>query len=138
TDVLQDLGRRDGFDVRTVPGLKLDEEIVRTSSIQRSLSEGEVERASTLLGRFHAVEGTVVPGVGRGRTIGVPTANVTVPEKIVLPANGVYAVFFRVDGQHLPGAANLGVRPTFGGAGRSLEVHLLDLSGDLYGKTVEV
>src|SRR5258708_1165772 len=91
-----------------------------------------------LLGRPYAVDGTVVRGEGRGRTIGIPTANVSTPNNIVLPGNGVYAVRFKVDDQTWGGAANLGVRPTFAGVNRSLEVHLLDYSGDLYDQRCSV
>ena len=77
-------------------------------------------------------------GDGRGRTIGVPTANVSVDDKIAMPSNGVYAVYFLVDGKRWAGAANLGVRPTFDKTHRSLEIHLLDFTGDLYGRWVEV
>jgi riboflavin kinase / FMN adenylyltransferase len=137
-EVLGAIGKRLGFDVRIVGGLEIGDEVVRTTTIQRLVSEGELDRASRLLGRRHSVEGTVGPGAGRGRTIGIPTANVAVPERMVLPANGVYAVFFHVGGQRYGGAANLGVRPTFAGEGRSLEVHLLDFTGDLYGQLAEV
>jgi riboflavin kinase/FMN adenylyltransferase len=133
-DVLRHLGRQLGFTVDVVPGLTVDGEGVRSSVIHRLLQEGDVDRAWRLLGRPYALSGTVVHGEGRGRTIGVPTANVAVPESMTLPANGVYAVRVEVNGRRFGGAANLGVRPTFNGQTRSLEIHLFDFSGDVYGQ----
>lgn len=137
-EVLRTLGERLGFRVRLVPALEIEGEAVRSSNIQRILSEGDVAHVTRLLGRPHAVEGTVVHGEGRGRTIGVPTANLRIPPEMALPANGVYAVRARVNEREVIGAANLGTRPTFEGVGRSLEVHLLDFSEDIYGATVSV
>lgn len=132
--VLREIGARLGFEVSIVPVLETNGEAVRSSAVRRIIGDGDVARASTLLGRRYRVEGEVVRGDGRGRTIGVPTANVAVSDKIMVPGNGVYAVYFHADGQRWHGAANVGTRPTFDGVGRSLEVHLLGFDGDLYGK----
>jgi riboflavin kinase/FMN adenylyltransferase len=136
--VLRDLGFRLGFDVTIVAELALDREPVRTSAIRGALEAGDVLGISRILGRRYSVEGTVVRGDGRGRTIGIPTANVSVDEKIALPSNGVYAVHFYENGHKWAGAGNLGVRPTFDRHTRSLEIHLLDFAGDLYGQKVTV
>ncbi|MFT5459808.1 MAG: riboflavin kinase/FMN adenylyltransferase [Myxococcota bacterium] len=90
-----------------------------------------------MLGRPHRVYGTVVRGDARGRTLGFPTANVQT-ETALLPPTGVYAVRAEIDGRPLPGVANLGRRPTFGGGPVTLEVHLLDWTGDLYGAALGV
>jgi riboflavin kinase/FMN adenylyltransferase len=137
-DLLRPIGLRLAFAVEIVDGYALDGQIVRTSAIREALMVGDLSLAARLLGRLYAIDGTVVRGVGRGRTIGVPTANVRSPDNVVLPGNGVYAVKFRVDKQTYYGAANLGVRPTFDGIGRSLEVHLLDFSGNLYDCSCQV
>lgn len=137
-EVLSRLGQQLGFTVELIPGLTVDGESVRSSVIHRLLQEGNVERAALLLGRPHGVTGAVVHGEGRGRTIGVPTANVAVPEAMTLPANGVYAVRAEANGRYYGGAANLGLRPTFNGQSRSLEVHLFDFSGDIYGQPMRV
>jgi riboflavin kinase/FMN adenylyltransferase len=137
-EVLRDLGQRLGFDLRLVPGFEIDGQPVRTRVIRQLLAEARLAEAEMLLGRRYSVDGTVVRGDGRGTTIGVPTANVATSPRLVLPGNGVYAVYFQCDGERWPGAANLGVRPTFDGQSRSLEIHLLDFSGNLYGKAVEV
>lgn len=137
-EVLRRIGVRYGFDVFIVPPAEVGEDVVRSTTVQRVLAAGDVARASTLLGRPYLVEGTVVRGAGRGRQLGIPTANLAVPANILLPANGIYAVRFTVDGQAFVGAASLGTNPTFGDNPRSLEVHVLDFAGDLYGKTVGV
>ncbi len=131
-DVLREIGKRLGFTVDVVDGFQIDGKVVRTSSVRTALADGDVVRAARLLGRLYAVEGRVVRGDGRGRTIGIPTANVATAENIALPAHGVYAVRFRIGDERWNGAANLGVRPTFNGESRSLEVHLLDFCADIY------
>lgn len=136
--VLREAGRHLGFSVEVVDGFERAGCVVRTSAVRGALAEGEVGKAASLLGRDYSIEGTVVRGDGRGRNIGVPTANVATGENLILPENGVYAVRFRVDGDRWNGAANIGVRPTFKGVGRSLEVHLLDYDGDLYGRNCVV
>ncbi len=137
-DRLRAIGARLGFDVHVVSVLEREGTPVRTRTIRALLEQGDVARVPLLLGRPFRVEGVVVRGDGRGRAIGVPTANLEVDPRRALPANGVYAVRFLVDGHCWKGAANLGTRPTFAGTTRSLEVHLLDFSGDLYGQRVVV
>lgn len=135
---LRNIGRRLGFRVLEVPPIEASREAVRSSTIQRILAEGEVARAAALLGRPYGVQGVVVHGAGRGRQLGIPTANVAAPPNVVVPGNGIYAVRFHTSGQSLMGAASLGTNPTFGENPRTLEVHVLDFEGDLYGKIVEV
>ena len=112
--------------------------IISSSRIREAVARGEVALAARMLGRCPRLRGAVVHGDGRGRTIGVPTANVD-PETELLPARGVYAVRL-VDGggRALPGVANLGVRPTFDGRTYTVEVHVLDFGEDLYGQRVSV
>jgi riboflavin kinase/FMN adenylyltransferase len=132
---LADLGR--AVEVESFGPWSIDEEAVSSSRIRARVLEGDVVGAARLLGRPHRVRGPVVHGDGRGRTIGVPTANVA-PLTELRPARGVYACRVVIDGQPLPAAANIGVRPTFDGQQESLEVHLLDWSGDLYGQVIDV
>ncbi|HLZ10898.1 MAG TPA: bifunctional riboflavin kinase/FAD synthetase [Chloroflexota bacterium] len=136
--VLRDLGERLGFEVTIVSELALHDEPVRTSAIRRALEAGDVIGMSRILGRRYSVEGTVVRGDGRGKSIGIPTANVSVDDKIALPRNGVYAVYFYENGHRRAGAGNLGIRPTFDRQTRTLEIHVLDFEGDLYGQKVNV
>jgi len=137
-DVLREIGGRLGFDLSIVPAFEVEGEVVHTRVIRKALEEADLDRAGRLLGRRFSVDGEVVHGEGRGRTIGIPTANVATSPKLVLPANGVYAVEVEVAGQRYAGAANLGTRPTFSGQTRSLEIHLLDFSGDVYSQACRV
>lgn len=135
---LEELGARSGFEVTVVPILEVDGEEIRSTRIRELVAEGDVATAALLLGRPHLIRGVVVPGAGRGATIGVPTANVSFPDGLAVPRRGVYAVYAEVDGTNLPGVANLGVRPTFGGESEVLEVHVLDGDYALSGKEIGV
>ena len=116
----------------------IDDGTVSSSRVRELVLAGRVTEAGRLLGRPHFVRGTVVPGDQRGRRIGFPTANLDTDAELLPPA-GVYAVRARVDGEGWrDGVVNLGVRPTFGAGGFSVEVHVLDYSGDLYGRSVAV
>lgn len=128
-----------GAQLWTVPAVAVEGVVVSSTRIREYLLEGRVEAARKLLGRPFDLDGVVVPGDGRGRTIGVPTANVDTLNEL-MPCAGVYAVRARVDEDPAwrAGAANIGVKPTFGGNTVTVEVHLLDFSGDLYGKTLRV
>ena len=119
------------MEVETVPPENCDGAPVSSSRIRTALSEGDIALANALLGRPYELIGTVVRGDGRGRSIGIPTANLRV-ENGVLPADGVYAAT-TADGALA--VVNIGVRPTFG-AGRSVEAHLLDFEGNLYDRTL--
>ena len=100
--------------------------------MRQVVQAGDVRQARRLLGRPYALRGRVVAGDRRGRTLGFPTANLHRRPRLLLPPDGVYAVSAAIDGRHVPGVLNIGIRPTFGGARRTVEVHLLDFSGDLY------
>ena len=130
---LVELGAGLGFDVQAVPAVLEGGRPVSSSRIRSELGHGHVAAAGALLGRPYFVDGRVVRGEGRGRTIGVPTANLA-PENEILPAPGVYAGYCRVAGaDSWPAVVNLGRRPTFGGGELALEAHLLGFAGDLYG-----
>ena len=139
TETLATLGDDLGFAVAVVPILHDDGTEIRSTAIRHAVTEGHVEVAATLLGRPYAIRGIVVPGEGRGATIGIPTANVSFPHGLAVPRRGVYAVHAEVDGRSLPAVANLGVRPTFGGDDQEvLEVHVIGGDLDLRGKELVV
>jgi len=142
TKELRAIGTVMGFEVVVATPVTKDEAPVSSTRIRKALTEhGDVVLAAELLGRPYELAGVVVQGMGRGRTIGVPTANVRVPEGIVVPRNGVYRCSATIDGQAglpLRGVLNIGIRPTFGASGRSVELHILDWSGELYGVTVRI
>jgi riboflavin kinase/FMN adenylyltransferase len=118
--------------------LRIDGSVVSSSAIRSLVLSGAVDAAAQLLGRDHAIRGTVVEGDKRGRTIGFPTANLETDAQL-LPARGVYAVRARADGgPWCPAVANLGNRPTFDGQRFLVEVHLMGTPGDLYGCELEV
>nr|WP_055108416.1 bifunctional riboflavin kinase/FAD synthetase [Paenibacillus ihumii] len=128
------------LEVSTVPPFLIEGEKVSSSGIRRALAEGNVQLAARWLGRRYAIRGTVMHGEKRGRKIGFPTANLKPDEYFVLPIKGVYAVRANYEGKWLPGVMNVGVKPTFHSdkVAPSLEVHLFDFDGDLYGKTLAV
>jgi len=130
-------GSRFGFEVVVATPVKLDGEVVSSTRIRNALLVGDVESAARLLGRPYSVRGTVVRGDQRGRALGFPTMNLAVPRERLLPRDGIYALWATVNGQRVPAAASLGVRPTFGGGDRVLEAYLLDWSGDAYGDRIE-
>lgn len=132
----------DGVYGTTVVGKVTDEDDkISSTRIRELLSEGNVVEAAYLLGREFRTIGTVINGEKKGRQLGFPTANVLPPESSILPANGVYAVHFLVEGLSYDGVCNVGVKPTFNNPdikGPMVEVHLLNFDGDLYGKEVAV
>lgn len=138
----QELGRELGFAVATGDPLEVDGQPISSTRIRDAIARGDLVAARRLLGRFPGALGNVVHGDARGRTLGFPTANVAL-QPGALPPPGVYAVDAVVDGATWPAVANLGTRPTFAaGTGcppaPSLEVHILDFDGDLYGRELEV
>jgi riboflavin kinase/FMN adenylyltransferase len=127
-----------GAAVEVVPPVSVDGVVVSSSKVREYVLEGRVEAAARLLGRPFDLDGLVVAGAGRGRTIGFPTANVDTANEL-RPAAGVYAVRVTVpDLGHFGGAANIGVKPTFGGGEVTIEAHLFDFAGDLYGRRLRV
>ncbi len=143
---LAELGRTEGFVVEAVPLLVEHHGAVSSTRVRGALRGGDVALAAELLGRPYELEGQVVHGHGVGRTLNFPTANLDLPEPRFLPADGVYAAWVRVpDDASGPGplgawagAVSLGLRPTFDGAERALEVFLLDWDKDLRGKELTV
>jgi riboflavin kinase / FMN adenylyltransferase len=136
---LQRLGAELGFATIGVPPVLLDGQPVSSSRVRDALAAGDVTLAASLLGRPYSIEGDVVQGEGRGRTLGVPTANLR-PVNETLPALGVYACRCRVAAGEAPrpAVANLGHRPTFGPGETTVEAHVLDFEGDLYGRRLRL
>lgn len=131
-------GKAKGFTVNRVDLIvpNTDDERISSSKIRAALESGDLTQANTWLGRPYRLSGKVVRGESRGRSIGFPTANLAVWEQQVIPANGVYACRAEVNGQPLSAVTNIGSRPTFGGGDITVEAHLFDFDGDLYGQTV--
>lgn len=136
---LQTLGQQKGFSVHPFESLlEWDGERISSSRIRRELAAGNITAVTACLGRPYCVRGTVIRGEGRGKTIGIPTANLHVWEEQHLPANGVYATVATVRGESYTAATNIGVRPTVSGQHQTVEAHLLDFDRDLYDQEVRL
>ncbi len=137
---LIELGKEFGFTTTTVHPVMIDGEVVSSSGIRESLLGGDVAKAARFLGRPYQLTGTVVRGDGRGAEIGFPTANLEpIPRQKLIPADGVYFVSADVGEKKMHGMLNIGTRPTFtAGVQRSVEVHLFDFNGAIYGTEVTV
>jgi riboflavin kinase/FMN adenylyltransferase len=143
---LEELGTSQGFTVEAVPLLVEHHGAVSSTRIRGALKGGDVAFAAELLGRPYELQGEVVHGHGIGKQLDYPTANLELPEPRLLPADGVYAGWVHVPGESggpgpsgaLRGAISLGLRPTFEGADRALEVFVLDWDKDLRGKNLRV
>jgi riboflavin kinase/FMN adenylyltransferase len=137
--LLMEHGEREDFAVYGVPPIRVDGVVVSSTLIRDAVSGGDLLKASRLLGRDYALYGEVMRGRQLANQLGFPTANVS-PEADLLPPFGVYAVKTEIEGREYSGIANLGVRPTVetAEASPSLEVHVFDWNGDLYGQSLEV
>ncbi|HEJ8031315.1 TPA: bifunctional riboflavin kinase/FAD synthetase [Serratia marcescens] len=136
--LLQQAGKEYGFDVVSTPTFREGERRISSTAIRTALSEDDLPLAETLLGHPYSISGRVVHGDELGRTIGFPTANLPL-KRLVAPVKGVYAVeVYGLGPKPLPGVANIGTRPTVAGVRQQLEVHLLDVTMDLYGRHIEV
>jgi riboflavin kinase/FMN adenylyltransferase len=133
------LGQELGFRLEALQPLLHEGEIISSTNIRALLREGRVTEASQLLGRCPTLKGKVTRGARRGQKLGFPTANLTVDEKMMIPADGIYAARVRWGTANHQGVVNIGVRPTFEDHGeRIVEAHVLDFTGDLYGQTLEI
>lgn len=142
-ETLRTAGRELGFDVRVADlvGLESHGEHVSSTAIRTALHEGQPHRAAEMLGHWHRIEGPVLHGAKRGRTLGYPTANMAI-SGLHPPKFGVYAVLVEVvtgpHAGHYRGVASLGVRPMFGVNAPNIETHLFDFDGDLYGEHLSI
>ncbi|MXO51996.1 bifunctional riboflavin kinase/FAD synthetase [Erythrobacter gaetbuli] len=138
-EVLETLGREVGIEARAVPAVLDKGAPVSSSRVRDALRDGDPQEAARLLTRPFAIRGVVEHGDKRGRTIGYPTANLSI-EHYLRPKYGIYAVTGRIlsTGEVLKGAANIGVRPQFEPPKELLEPYFFDFSGDLYGQEIEV
>jgi riboflavin kinase/FMN adenylyltransferase len=136
-EFLKKTGAQIGMEVEVVDPLTVEDTIVSSSKIREFIKEGEVERASQLLGRDYPVIGRVIEGVHRGRDLGFRTANLDMTEEIY-PKPGVYAVRVKWQDLALQGLASIGFNPTFDTKTLSLEVHILNFDREIYGDEIQV
>ncbi len=135
---LEAWGAAQGIEVTIVPPVTNGGMIISSTSVRERLRQGDVRAAAAWLGRWYTVRGSVVAGMGRGRQLGVPTANLNVPPEKIVPGDGVYAAYATAAGRTYRAAVNVGVRPTFGPGAVLVEAHLIDVETDLYGQTLEL
>lgn len=133
---LREIGHTLGYETYTVPRTHTQTVAPSSSAIRTALQAGDITRVSEMLGRPHQYHGVVVHGDQRGRTIGFPTANLAVDNRLILPKYGVYAGIATLDHEHFVAVTNIGQRPTFSGIEPRIEAHLLDFDRDIYGRTV--
>ena len=119
-----------------VPEQTIDGVRISSTYIRRQIETGDMETAVRFLGHPHILTGTVVPGQQLGRTLGIPTANLRLPEGLAVPKFGVYVWGALIDGAAYPAVTNIGTRPTVEGSGITVEPWILDYSGDLYGREI--
>jgi riboflavin kinase/FMN adenylyltransferase len=137
-ELLRRRGKKYGFRVKAVRNVRIDGNIVSSSSIRSLLLKGAVYETSTFLGRAYSIEGSVIKGKGRGKSLlNIPTANITTPLEIA-PKEGVYAVRVGFNNSIYEGVANIGKNPTFGNTEVSYEVHLFNFSGNLLGQDIRI
>lgn len=138
-DLLAAMGSKLGFDVEVVEMVgHADGEVVSSSRIRTLVAGGRVADAARLLGRPFELRGPVMHGDARGKSIGIPTANLHIADRMAVPAHGVYAARVLLGEKPHPAVVNIGVRPTFGEDRRTVEAHLLDVDLDLYGRQMRL
>src|ERR1700674_4601793 len=136
--LLRALGVQHGFKAEKIDPVRYKDFVVSSTRIRRLISEARVDEAAALLGHPYCIDGLVVRGDQRGRTIGFPTANLCTENELV-PPHGVYATTAIIDGIVRPSVTNIGTRPTVDASGRTvIETHVFDFERDLYGATIRL
>jgi len=135
---LHSLGKELSFGIEVVPPLLYQGEVISSTAVRGALARGEINKINKLLGRRFTMNGQVEHGDARGKTLGYPTANLLPEEEQALPADGVYAAYAIIDKHPYKAVLNIGVRPTFRGERRLIEVHILDFSSNIYGQELTV
>lgn len=136
--LLEDYGRQYGLQAQTLDPVRLHNHTVSSTWVRALIEEGQVEQAAACMERPHVIAGVVVPGHQRGAQLGYPTANIALPEGLVLPGDGIYAVRVRTGKRRYEGMAHIGPVPTFDLRERRFEVHVFDFQGHLVGKTLAI
>ena len=137
-NMLRTLGGDMQFSVEVIPPYTINGEAVSSTLIRQALGQGDMRKVQRLMGHYFHLRSKVITSGKRGRVLGFPTANLDLVPQQALPGNGIYATIVHIDGRQFPAATNIGVRPTFGEGMKTVETHLLDYEGDLYGKEIKV
>ncbi|HOA40431.1 MAG TPA: bifunctional riboflavin kinase/FAD synthetase [Halanaerobiales bacterium] len=129
---LKKLADSSGFEITCLENIKIGKERVSSTLIRKLVEQGKLEEVPQYLGRYYRLEGKVVRGKGRGKTLGVPTANIKLDEDYVLPPEGVYSAYVLYDGKEYQGVVNFGNNPTFPGSDFTIEVHIIGFDKEIY------
>jgi riboflavin kinase/FMN adenylyltransferase len=137
---LRQLGEELGYRLHVIEAIRSSDQPVSSSLVRAALAQGDIRQADQLLGRPYGLSGLVIPGDGRGHTIGIPTANLDIWKEKAVPKPGVYVCQASIEGQTWGAVTNIGFRPTFENQSvlARVETHLLDFHGDLYGKHLQL
>ena len=139
-EMLAEMGKKLGYRLQVIAPVSDRYGVISSTRLRKNVREGDMVRAAAGLGRFYPVEGLVIHGDGRGRTIQIPTANLEIPTSKLIPANGVYACWSWIAGKRHPAVTNIGTRPTFtsGEQVPHMETHLLDFNEEIYGEKMRL
>jgi len=135
TDLLTQLSTEYGFFFEVVEAITFNGEKIGSNRIRKLIMDGDTNKAESFLGRPYAIEGMVTHGDGRGKGLGFPTVNLKTDYELI-PKDGVYVSKIEINGKMFPSVTNIGYNPTFGVNRRSIETHVLDYNGDLYGSYI--
>lgn len=135
---LRELGQKYNYKVITIPVIKVDDDIISSTLIRKYVKKGDMDSAFKLLGRHYSITGVVEKGKRIGNKLGFPTANIYPEEYLLMPMDGVYVTRTLLDGKIYNSITNIGNNPTFNERKKSIETYILDYSGDIYGKDIEV
>lgn len=137
-NLLKELSKIYGFELEIVNSIKLDNIRVSSTNIRELISNGDVEKAYKYLGRYYKLSGEVIHARKIGRTIGFPTANISIDKNMIVPKVGIYATKVYIDGEIYYGATNVGYNPTVNGKNLSIETNILEFNDDIYGKIITI
>lgn len=135
---LINLGKKYGFQVFVIEPVYIGDEIISSTKIRRFIRAGDLNSASSMLGKNYKVKGKIVPGKHLGSKIGFPTANISLLETYVIPKHGVYATNIKIDGKTYLSATSVSYNPTFNENKLKMETHIMDFNEDIYGKIIEL
>jgi len=138
-EILQRLSKKYNYSIIVLPALSVDDVIISSTQIRQLLSSGDVELAAKYLGRNYRLTGKVIKGEGRGRSLNIPTANLKpISTEKLIPEDGIYAVWARIERQQFKAVLYIGFKPTFAFKHRAIELHIFNFFGDLYGQIIEI
>ena len=137
-EFLTDFCKKREIGITAISKLETENKCISSSLIRDHIANGEIETAANLLGRTYSISAEIISDKGLARKLGFPTANQIFTDRTLMPKNGVYATRALIDNRWLPAITNIGMRPTVNGGVRCAETHVIDFSGDLYGKDLEI